>query len=56
MVMVGTTSLGAIPPWPHFADFLGEGLLIPTHLVPVVQRVVAHTTIMDTAEKVVKSP
>ncbi len=27
MVMVGTIGLGTIPPWPQFADFLGEGLL-----------------------------
>ncbi len=27
MVVVGTIGLGGIPPWPHFADFLGQGLL-----------------------------
>ena len=26
--MVGTIGLGAIAPWPQFAEYLGQGLLI----------------------------
>ncbi len=38
MTMVGTISLGAIPPWPCFAGFYGQGLLIALNEDPTCNR------------------